>query len=374
MKTFTKNKRALLAMGMFALCANMGFAQAVWDFTDSSVWEGKTLTTGSYDVSGSTSGKNTKVTFTFDEGAVTYDGGIKITQSGSTSSNCMSMSKALSKGVYVSALVKVEDENAVVNLNSSANKALASGKGKYICISNPCNSGSNNNAFLYATSLAESDSKGITIEKIVRHSTSSETSLEIGETGVVTLYPATVVTMKDASDIHVYIIKEVKNGAAILEEVQAGQAEKTLAGFQGYIIKGTASSTITLSIQRDKAELDTDNMLKGSVAETTVKSDATVSRYFLTSTDGTLSFKKVSTDTEATSAARKAWLEIPVTQTAEKSAKLSLIFPGDGTTGIHSVKKVDAAGSVLYYDLNGVGKTTPSKGINIVNGKKVIMK
>lgn len=355
-----------LTVAMLALAANTSFAQTVWDFTDASVWQDKTFTSGSYDATGGESG-STKATFTFEEGTVAYDNGIKITATGSTSSNCIKT--PLGASSYTSALVKLTGNETKAGLAYIYNKktTAATATGKYICVSNPNNNTkAASGCWLYASALADGGS--IVVEKIATYTTASETSLEIGSTGIATLYPATVVTIKDPSAFKAYVIKSIDNGVAVLEEVPSGQS---LAGFQGYIIKGTANSTCSLSIARGAAELDTDNMLKGSVAATTVNSDANTSRYFLAAdAEGNVAFKKVATATESDS--RKAWLEVPNTVSGAKN--ISLCFPDGETTGISSVKTENTCSDGLYYGLDGVGRKQPSKGINIINGKKVIIK
>ena len=367
MKRMTINKKMLVALCMLSAVVKPSTAQTVWDFTDASIWENMTLTSGSYDASGSTDGKNAKVSFNFTEGNVSYNNGIKISANGSSDSESVAADMP-GKG-YVSALVKIESENAMANLqfNYGSRPYTATKSGKHICISNPNNnSKAGSGCWVYATDLGAGEN--LIIEKMARHTISAETSVEIGTTGIATLYPATVVKFADPTAVKVYLIKEVKNGFANLEEVASDQA---LAGFQGYIIKGEAG-TYTLSIQRDAAELDDANMLKGSIAATTINSDANTNRYFLASdADGNISFKKIASDTE--SAARKAWLEIPASK--ESGQYLSIAFPNGGTTGISSASvKTQSNKDGVYYDLNGVAKKAPAKGINIRNGKKFVIK
>ena len=47
---------------------------------------------------------------------------------------------------------------------------------------------------------------------------------------------------------------------------------------------------------------------------------------------------------------------------------------GDPTLGIESVKGDAINGNNVYYDLNGNRLDAPKKGLNIINGKKVIVK
>ena len=44
----------------------------------------------------------------------------------------------------------------------------------------------------------------------------------------------------------------------------------------------------------------------------------------------------------------------------------------EGTTGIEQLRTIDSDGTERVYDLNGRQISAPAKGINIINGKKVI--
>ena len=46
----------------------------------------------------------------------------------------------------------------------------------------------------------------------------------------------------------------------------------------------------------------------------------------------------------------------------------------EGTTGITQLRTVDRDGTERIYDLNGRQLSAPTKGINIMKGKKVINK
>ena len=46
----------------------------------------------------------------------------------------------------------------------------------------------------------------------------------------------------------------------------------------------------------------------------------------------------------------------------------------EGTTGIEQLRTIDSDGSERVYDLNGRQISAPTKGINIINGKKVVNK
>lgn len=69
--------------------------------------------------------------------------------------------------------------------------------------------------------------------------------------------------------------------------------------------------------------------------------------------------------------ANKAYLKVKV---AAADARLNVIFDGEETTGIHSIDNGQFTIDDSVYNLNGQRITKPSKGMFIVNGKKVIMK
>ena len=46
----------------------------------------------------------------------------------------------------------------------------------------------------------------------------------------------------------------------------------------------------------------------------------------------------------------------------------------EGTTGIEQLRTIDSDGTERIYDLNGRQLSAPTKGINIINGKKLIRK
>ena len=46
----------------------------------------------------------------------------------------------------------------------------------------------------------------------------------------------------------------------------------------------------------------------------------------------------------------------------------------EGTTGIEQLRTIDSNGTERLYDLNGRRLYAPVKGVNIINGKKVMTK
>ena len=70
--------------------------------------------------------------------------------------------------------------------------------------------------------------------------------------------------------------------------------------------------------------------------------------------------------------ANRCWLKI-IQPSTTHARTLNIIFEGDVTTGISTVKTVTSIDG-NFYDLSGRRVTKPTKGLYIVNGKKVVMK
>ena len=92
--------------------------------------------------------------------------------------------------------------------------------------------------------------------------------------------------------------------------------------------------------------------------------------YYGYSSDGT--FKKVSTTNGAHINSFRAYISIPGTSISAP-AMLNIDFGGN-TTGIVNAVKSEEIKEKSYYDLQGRRVQQPTKGLYIVNGKKVIIK
>ena len=125
-------------------------------------------------------------------------------------------------------------------------------------------------------------------------------------------------------------------------------------------------------------------MLVGVLEATTVTSTAdTYTNYVLgKETDGVVGFYLANNSTVP---ANKAYLQLPtsaVTTSETSGAKMSLrlsfddMDDMDDTTGITHVRELSdsASGKTVIYNLNGQRKQSLTKGLNIVNGKKIFVK
>ena len=75
------------------------------------------------------------------------------------------------------------------------------------------------------------------------------------------------------------------------------------------------------------------------------------------------------TDNKVTIPAGKAYLNV-----AAAGSRLNIIFDDNNTTSISTIANSQEPTANSYYDLQGRRVAQPSKGLYIVNGKKVVVK
>ena len=140
-------------------------------------------------------------------------------------------------------------------------------------------------------------------------------------------------------------------------KVKLTEVTKVPAG-TGVILKGAAAD-YTLQPTTEATDDITGNELL--VSDGAVTGDGTI--FVLGQNEGKVGFGKLKSGDVL--AAGKAYLKIP-------NESRSFIDIGDGTTSISEVKKVVT--DYQYYNLNGQRVAQPTKGVYIVNGKKIIIK
>lgn len=159
----------------------------------------------------------------------------------------------------------------------------------------------------------------------------------------------------------------------------------TTWNWQGYILKGAADTYRVGVIPDSEATYPSGNLLRGQVSEGTVYRSVysdysgteenatnvkTKYRYIFAKDGSDIGFYKLTAD--HTLAAHKAYLETSTDVAPPAGARVALVFD-DELTGISSIKEIRAADGA-YYSLSGQRIIKPSKGLYIVNGKKVIVK
>lgn len=151
-----------------------------------------------------------------------------------------------------------------------------------------------------------------------------------------------------------YVVTNITKDAVTLTSVDE------LPANSGVILKGTAGATYSIPVKADAA-YDGTNKLKAAVTATAIAANEA---YILKGG------KFCQVTGASTVPAGKAYLlasDIPAS-----APELGFIFDG-GTTGINSVVARDIQNGE-FYNLNGQRVSAPTKGLYIVNGKKVIVK
>lgn len=184
--------------------------------------------------------------------------------------------------------------------------------------------------------------------------------------------------------LRVYTITNIdaENARVVLQENEPTDAGKLLLyGSQCYVLYGTPGTTYHMEEESTAVQTKSSTYLVGDgrVNVSTGMSTTTVPPTSGENTNMILKDGKfVKVSEEAALPAGKAYLTVPTAtlNTIVSSApQLSLGFGGEeGTTVIETIETINLDGSHSYYDLNGRRLDGPKRGLNIMNGKKVIIK
>jgi len=162
---------------------------------------------------------------------------------------------------------------------------------------------------------------------------------------------------------------QAPEGTQVFKVALAGSAitmteitDRIVKSGQGVVLKTTTSGSITMTPTSSNSSDDySGNSLVGTMTNITNPGNA----YVLSKKNGVVGFYKLSSG--GTIGANKAYLV--------SGAGAPEFFSLDGeTTGVNEVrgKMEDVSGE--YYDLQGRRVSQPTKGLYIVNGKKVVIK
>lgn len=193
--------------------------------------------------------------------------------------------------------------------------------------------------------------------------TNAKETVTIGSDGYATYSHAAAYKV---SGCEAYIVTAATSAATLTKlDDEAGIPAAT-----GIIVKGTAG-TYDVTPSDGSADV-TGNMLIGSGNYTyditgTYPGGGSYIGYILAKQEGTVGFYKVKSSAN-TLAAHKAFLAVP-----EATAPEFIAFGGDAT-GIEAVEKAESMKNAEFYNLAGQRVAQPTKGLYIVNGKKVIVK
>ena len=141
----------------------------------------------------------------------------------------------------------------------------------------------------------------------------------------------------------------------------------------GIVVKGAAG---TYSIPMSPGETIVANMLRGVTTNTVLnKVEGDYTNYVLAKKNGNLGFYAVVDG--STLSAGKAYLPLPTASLPSGARSIKLVFEDGETTGISEASPLNDNGEMTndnVYDLQGRRVTKPTRGLYIVNGKKVVIK
>ncbi len=171
------------------------------------------------------------------------------------------------------------------------------------------------------------------------------------------------------TDVKAYIVTGSENGAVTTQQITG-----TVKAGTGMLLNSDAQGEFSIPVATGEGvDYSSTNKMHGVTAETeTVNKAATgYTNYILTVKDGKAAFAYVNS-TPATLDKGQAYLTLEG-DTPTSAPVLSI--GGDGeVTGIGSIDNGQQSTDNRWYDLSGRRVDNPTKGIYIVNGKKVVVK
>ena len=228
---------------------------------------------------------------------------------------------------------------------------------------------SSSNMFYNCNALVGEDgtnAKGITGYKANAHTGAAgfltKKTVEVSATNVGGDYWSTYFksNVNRVADANTTVYSAAQSGSKlVLTEV----ADKNIKAGEGVILKSTGA-TITLTSTTAAPATNYDSDLEGvdyAMAQTSGKT------YYVLSNNSGIGFYKLNSGNKL--AAQKAFLmlEGPVS-----APELEFVF-GNETTGVADVRSKMADGRSDFFDLQGRRVAQPTKGLYIVNGKKVVL-
>ena len=191
----------------------------------------------------------------------------------------------------------------------------------------------------------------------------------IGDEGMGTYCSTHALDFSGTDDIKAYIVSAFKpsTGEVTLTRITDVPANT------GIVVKGAAG---TYSIPMGPGETIVANMLRGVTTNTVLnKVEGDYTNYVLAKKNGNLGFYAVVDG--STLSAGKAYLPLPTASLPSGARSIKLVFDDGGTTGISEASRLYDNGEMIndkFYDLQGRRVEKPTRGLYVVNGRKVVIK
>ena len=186
-----------------------------------------------------------------------------------------------------------------------------------------------------------------------------------GAKGLATFTPSVALDFTDAQSIEAYT-------ATVSGTTVNLTRTNTVAAGEGVLIRSLAGGPVSedIPVASTAVEPTAGNMFVGVLVEIDQlpSEDGGYTNFILNNNGANGSGFYLANN--KTVAAGKAYLRVPT----ESAAKISFFSLDGSITGIEGVEAEAAEGEKVYYNLKGQRVATPSKGLYIVGGKKVIVK
>ena len=145
--------------------------------------------------------------------------------------------------------------------------------------------------------------------------------------------------------------------------------DQTVPANTGILLKGTANATANIPVAASGSEVS-ENAFLVNTSGAVFEAEANTTYYAMKKDSNPLTFGTFD-PSSLSFPATKAYLKVANGAVGAKA--LTAIF-GDDVTGISQVEKAEAKGGNAIYNLAGQRVSQPTKGLYIVNGKKVVVK
>ena len=191
----------------------------------------------------------------------------------------------------------------------------------------------------------------------------NEVSVKLAASGYASFCSPVALDLTATEDYAAWAVTAATNSTVTFSKITGAVPAETPFVLYGQNKKG---ETVSLPIATGETTAVTGNMLIGTLVDTSVTTVAGDYTNFGLSNGA---FVKLS---DGTVKANKAYLPI-LTSVVNATARLSIVFE-DETTGISRIENGEKRMDNSVYNLQGQRVENPTKGLFIVNGKKVVIK
>ena len=172
------------------------------------------------------------------------------------------------------------------------------------------------------------------------------------------------VNFSDDDDLTIYKV-QISGSSAVLTPVDS----KLVPANTGVLLKKEGGGAITGKVIGSAPAIADNDFKAATTAKTQADATSGYDIYVLNKEASAYGFFKLSAS--GTLAAGKAYIEMPESFVG---ARLSFVFEDEETTAIDAVRSHQTISNNEYFNLAGQRVAQPTKGLYIVNGKKVIIK